>query len=152
MMQALWTGIPPAHPVPQVGQLTINGLTAYDHVRLSQGDVAHAVIEVSHQDESTLRYHWEIMHEVDRALESDGGDFEPTPDVVWHASAQRDGHRIEFAAPAAGEYRLFVYVVDIHGGAATANLPILVKPLSMAGRLIKIKQAIMKKWPRKKSS
>ena len=152
MMQALWTGIPPAHPVPQVGQLTINGLTAYDHVRLSQGDVAHAVIEVSHQDDSTLRYHWEIMHEVDRALESDGGDFEPTPDVVWHASAQRDGHRIEFTVPAAGEYRLFVYVVDIHDGAATANLPILVKPLSLVGRLIKIKQAIMKKWPRKKSS
>ena len=57
--------------------------------------------------------------------------------------------QIEFTAPVAGEYRLFVYVVDIHGGAATANLPILVKPLSLMGRLIKIKQAIMKKWPRK---
>ena len=152
MMQTLWTGIPPAHPVPQIRQLTINGLTAYDHVRLSEGDVAHAAVEVSHQDESTLRYYWEIMHEVDSELESDGGDFEPTPDVVWHASAQRNGHRIEFTAPAAGEYRLFVYVLDAHGGAANANLPILAKPLSLNEWLKKKKQANTKKWSRQKKN
>ena len=51
------------------------------------------------------------MKEVDKSQESDGGDFEPTPDTVWQPAQSKSAAKVEFKAPA-GEYRLFVYVDD----------------------------------------
>ena len=55
------------------------------------------------------------MKEVEKSQESDGGDFEPTPDIVWHQSQSDKLQRVEFEAPEAGEYRLFVYLDDGFG-------------------------------------
>ena len=79
------------------------------------------------KEAKTLSYQWELLREVDRKLESDGGDFEPRPETVWHQRGDSSLDSVEFPAPAPGEYRLFVLVVDSHDGAATANLPVLVE-------------------------
>ena len=39
------------------------------------------------------------MKEVDRALQSDGGDFEPTPEIVWQQSDTATSSTVEFSPP-----------------------------------------------------
>ena len=51
----------------------------------------------------------------------------PDPRLFGSNGVTASLDRVEFPAPAPGEYRLFVLVVDSHGGAATANLPVLVE-------------------------
>jgi hypothetical protein len=82
----------------------------------------------------SLQYRWELLKEVERQKQSDGGDFEPRPETVWQQITQGTRHpngaeSLKFKAPANGEYRLFIYVDDRHGGTATANLPLLVESL-----------------------
>ena len=117
----------PKHRVPSMSGLTINGLRAQDSVHLIEGHVCQAKVIIENPSNQALTYRWEIMAEVDKSVESDGGDFEPSPEVIWSDSSENSAANIEFAAPSAGEYRLFVYVEDSHNNAATANVPILVK-------------------------
>ena len=70
------------------------------------------------------------MAEVKKASESDGGDFEPKPDILWRQDDLRTSDSLTFKAPDAGEYRLFVYIDDSFGGSATANMPLLVESLA----------------------
>ena len=126
VMRYLWTGKPSKQPVPRLSELTIDGLHASDNVRLKANHsfTAQVVVDTSHQQD--LQYCWQLMKEVDRELESDGGDFEPTPDIVWQQS-EKNCSQIKFKTPNEGEYRLFVYVNNSTNGSATANLPILVE-------------------------
>ena len=70
------------------------------------------------------------MADVDKALESDGGDIEPKPDILWGRNDLRTSDSIACKAPEAGEYRLFVYINDSFCGSATANMPLLVEALA----------------------
>jgi hypothetical protein len=126
VMQFLWSGEWQEHRAPIISALTIDGLSASDSVHLKQDQVCSASVSVPGQNRQTLNYHWEIMREVDKDVQSDGGDFEPTPEVIWHQSGPSTGGQIQFRAPDAGEYRLYVYLEDVHGNAATANVPIFV--------------------------
>ncbi len=130
VMQYLWTGEWPDHRAPTVAGLTINGLNADDSVRLTPAAACQAAVAIKSSDHQALTYRWEIMAEVDKSVESDGGDFEPVPAIVWRGSSTTNSAEIEFTAPSAGEYRLFVYADDIYGNAATANMPILVESMS----------------------
>ncbi|MCS5587301.1 MAG: hypothetical protein NZ697_02295 [Porticoccaceae bacterium] len=127
VMQYLWTGKWPQHRVPTLSGLTIDGLTARDNVRLQENQLYTAQVSVETAHQQALSYRWELMKELDRSLESDGGDFEPIPDIVWHQSGPNTSQQVEFKAPNAGEYRLFVYIDNRYGGSATANLPVLVE-------------------------
>jgi len=127
VMQYLWTGKWPQHRVPTLSGLTIDGLTARDNVRLQENQLYTAQVSVDTAHQQALSYRWELMKELDRSLESDGGDFEPIPDIVWHQSGPNTSQQVEFKAPNAGEYRLFVYIDNRYGGSATANLPVLVE-------------------------
>lgn len=129
VMQYLWTGKWQEHRAPIISALTIDGLAACDSVRLTVNKLYSAKVSSDTPSDQALRYRWEIMREIDKDVESDGGDFEPTPEIVWHQSGAETAAQIQFKAPDAGEYRLYVYLEDNHGNAATANLPILVGPL-----------------------
>ena len=126
-MYHLWTGKQPKQPVPRLSELTIDGLHASDNVRLKADHSYTAQVSVDNVSQQPLNYCWQLMKEVDRELESDGGDFEPTPDIVWQQSGEKSSQHVEFVAPSTGEYRLFVYVNNHFNGSATANLPILVE-------------------------
>ena len=126
VMQYLWTGHWPTHRIPQIGNLRVNGMLAEESVCLQAGQIYNAIIDIKSTD-SNLSYRWEIMKEVDRAVESDGGDFEPTPEVIWQQSGS-NSKQVSFKTPDnKGEYRFFVYIDDAYGGTATANIPILVE-------------------------
>lgn len=135
VMQYLWTGEWPAYRAPSVSGLTVNGLNAADSVRVTTAAVCQATVAIKPSDDQLLTYRWEIMAEVDKSVESDGGDFEPTPDIIWRGPLDSSNAEIEFTAPSPGEYRLFVYADDIYGSAATANMPILVEPDSLMGSI-----------------
>jgi len=127
VMGTLWTSQAPEQPVARLLSLDIEGLQAPASIYLTEQKNYAARVTVDYQQPETLSYHWELLKEVDKKLESDGGDFEPRPETVWHQRGDTSLDRVEFPAPAPGEYRLFVLVVDSHGGAATANLPVLVE-------------------------
>jgi hypothetical protein len=103
-LEELWTGHLPVHPVPQILSL--------------ESDVGQAEIAAGSQHEvrvvargDGLSYRWEIR----------GGGSE----ILWRG----EGATVRFGAPhQAGAYRIFVYVSDSYGGAATANLPFFVTP------------------------
>ncbi len=101
-------------------------MLAEESVHLKANQTYSATIDIQSTDKN-LGYRWEIMEEVDRNMESDGGDFEPTPAIVWQQSGLSSQQQVTFVAPEKGEYRLFVYIDDSHGGTATANMPILVE-------------------------
>ena len=126
VMQYLWTGKWPKHRIPQIGKLTVNGMLAEESICLQQGQIHNAEISIDNSNRN-LSYRWELMKEVDRALQSDGGDFEPTPEIVWQQSDTATSSTVEFSPPETGEFRLFVYVDDHYGGSATANIPILIE-------------------------
>lgn len=126
VMQYLWTGQWATHRIPQIGKLRVNNMLAEENVHLQAQQTYSATIDIKSTDKN-LGYRWELMREVDRDLESDGGDFEPTPDIVWQKSDSNHGPTTEFSTPHSGEFRLFVYVDDCYGGTATANIPILIE-------------------------
>ena len=126
VIQYLWTGQWATHRIPQIGKLRVNNMLAEENVHLQAQQTYSATIDIKSTDEN-LGYRWEIMEEVDRNMESDGGDFEPTPAIVWQQSESSSLKQVTFVAPDKGEYRLFVYIDDLHGGTATANMPILVE-------------------------
>ena len=127
VMGTLWASQAPEQPVARLLSLDIEGLQAPASIYLTEQKNYAARVTVDYQQPETLSYHWELLKEVDKKLESDGGDFEPRPETVWHQRVDSSLDRVEFPAPAPGAYRLFVLVVDSHGGAATANLPVLVE-------------------------
>jgi hypothetical protein len=127
VMSTVWTQRPPEQPVAKLLSLDINGLQAPDSIYLTEHRLYPARVAVDYGHKETLSYHWELLPEVDKALESDGGDFEPRPETVWQQQGDSSLDHVMFPAPAAGEYRLFVQVLDRYGGAATANLPVLVE-------------------------
>lgn len=126
VMQYLWTGDPPERPVPKFPSLTIEGARGKDSVRLIEGDLYQAEVTFESADNNSLSCRWELLREVEKILESDGGDFEPTPEIVWHQYSSEMIDSVEFKAPNIGEYRLFIYLDDAFGGSATANMPVLV--------------------------
>jgi hypothetical protein len=134
-MQYLWTEELPEQPVPKLPLLTIKGATGQDNVRLTEGKLYQAQVTVESIGDDPLSYRWELMREVEKNLESDGGDFEPTPKVVWSQYGSETTDHVDFKAPSIGEYRLFIYLDDAFGGSATANIPVLVVSLTTAKNL-----------------
>lgn len=126
VMQYLWTGEWPKYRIPKIGKLSVNGMLADESICLEKSQTYSAEIALENSNQN-LSYRWELMKEVDRELQSDGGDFEPTPEIVWQQSGSTTSTKVEFTPPETGEFRLFVYVDDNHGGSATANIPILIE-------------------------
>ena len=107
--------------------MTIEGKTAYDNINLESEKSYNARSIVTDPEGDKLQYSWVIMKEVADSLKSDGGDFEPTPEIILNMDGENISNEISFIAPVQGEYRLFVYVSDGNGNSATANIPFLVK-------------------------
>ena len=128
-MQYLWTGQWPAKRAPVIEALTIDGKLAASSVYLKPGSSHTATLQVRARDPKgdPLVLRWEIMHEVMRAGYAGIGEkrSQPISGVIQKAD-ERD---FVFTAPKLeGAYRVFVYVLDSQGNAATANIPFFVRP------------------------
>lgn len=120
-MQELWTGKPPGNRAPVVTSLkseTKNNI-------LSAGASLKAKVEASDPDGDALSYRWEITKE--KAARNEIGHELPA-EVLPIKPKLENGNSVELIMPdKAGEYRVFVYVLDGKGHAGTANFPIQVK-------------------------
>lgn len=82
-------------------------------------------MEVSDPDGDDLRYVWELLPESTDIRA--GGDAESRPEAVAIKPLLEEGGQLRIRAPRKqGSYRMFVYVYDGHGNAATGNFPFYV--------------------------
>lgn len=125
VMHYVWNGKYPENRSPQVIGFTLNGKTAYDNITIAPNVICKALFEATDPDGDTLTYRYELLYESTDLRE--GGDAETRPDAVSMNNMTVKGNELQFTAPEAGKYRLFVYAYDGKGNAATANIPFLVK-------------------------
>jgi hypothetical protein len=119
VMQQVFTGKPPAVPAPVMHSLESDATGS----RVQPASKHHARVVATDAAGLPLSYRWEVRGEV-------APPGLPDPPVVSGtvpARANRD--EIEWTAPfMPGPYRLYVYVSDGQGKAATANVPFYVGP------------------------
>jgi hypothetical protein len=120
VMSEMWTGKPVPNRCPRIEPIRVSSS------RAAPGQVLQATIDVKDPENDPLRYEWVLQEEV--AKPSTGGDREVVPPVVQGAVTGGDDETVDVKMPEKpGAYRLYVYVRDDHGGAATANVPLLVE-------------------------
>ena len=124
-MYFLWTGKLSERPLPTRLSMVVLDENGKNVITLATNSAYKAHIQFYYQQEHRLNYRWELMEEVDKASESDGGDLEVPPAILWTREFDNVNELI-FYAPKPGEYRLFIYVEDPFNGASTANIPLLV--------------------------
>jgi len=116
----LWSGSPPEDLAPTVGPLEVDG-----QLQLDPGDELHVLASVADPEGGSTRVRWVL-----RAGSGDyatGGDFRPSsPDIEDAIIEGRVDGAIVRMPEYPGAYRLFLYVHDTAGNAATANVPLLV--------------------------
>jgi len=116
----LWSGSPPEDLAPTVGPLEVDG-----QLQLDPGDELHVLASVADPEGGSTRVRWVLRAESgDYAT---GGDFRPSsPDIEDAIIEGRVDGAIVRMPEYPGAYRLFLYVHDTAGNAATANVPLLV--------------------------
>ena len=126
VMHYIWNGEWPENRTPSLDSFLLEGKTAYDNVYLEPGKTYNAQVFSTDPDGDALSYKWEVMPESTQL--GDGGDFEPTPEVIQGLFEGEPASEARFKAPEkTGPYRLFIYVMDGKGHAAHANIPFFVK-------------------------
>ncbi|MEM6749953.1 MAG: hypothetical protein AAF612_05725, partial [Planctomycetota bacterium] len=120
VIQTMWTGQPPANRVPQIDAVQLMGPKV-----VKPGAVVKVRISASDPDDDPLTARWVLRHASEGVAQ--GGDFEERNAEVENAITRADTRAAGARMPQEpGAYRLFVYLYDNHGGAATANVPLLV--------------------------
>jgi len=137
-MQYSWSGGWPSNRAPAVGRMTIDDQFAGGGVTFAPGQPFVASVEAVDPENDGLRFVWQMMAEP--ITLSTGGAYEPQPEPLGEMIAEDLG-KLHLTAPDnAGEYRLFVYVLDPDGRVGTANVPFQVglsptPPPATAGNL-----------------
>jgi hypothetical protein len=122
VMRELWSGKPPPNGCPKITSLKLAG---EDQVK--GGAVVSASLEAIDPDGDPVKVRWELREEPDKP--TSGGDAQKTPPTHPEAIEHADQHGSKVKLPTKpGGYRIFAFVHDDHGGAAVANVPILVRP------------------------
>ncbi|WP_269539062.1 glycoside hydrolase family 2 TIM barrel-domain containing protein [Cerasicoccus fimbriatus] len=121
-MSYAWNGEFPDNRSPKLISLS----SPADQKRIKRGTTQKAKVDVEDADGDNLDIEWVVTAEnTDRKT---GGDAEAVPPSFPELIARNGGESVEFRAPSrSGAYRLFVYIRDGEGGAATANFPFYVE-------------------------
>ncbi|MGD0729613.1 MAG: glycoside hydrolase family 2 TIM barrel-domain containing protein [Terracidiphilus sp.] len=132
VMTFLWSGKWPANRSPTVSsagiQVKSNNPTADAAATFLPATVLHCAIQASDPNGDPLKISWDLRKDVSGNKNTGGDKEEPTPPIP-EALLHAEGNTATIQLPRQeGPYRIFVYVRDGHGNAATANLPVLVKP------------------------
>lgn len=119
-VSTLWTGKPPANQCPTISPIKLGASQ-----KVAPGAVLDASVIAADPDGDQLTYQWVLQEEV--AKPGVGGDAEHAPPVVANAVSDNATDHANVQMPSkSGRYRLYVYVRDGKGSAATANVPLLV--------------------------
>ena len=123
-MQRVWAGKEPAQTAPVISSYTIDGKKAIESVIVSAGQSFTATVGVHDKDGDKLTYVWEILHEA--TVLGFGGSHEPRPDRYGEVITT-DANSQSFTIKDAGNYRVYIYVLDNTGFASTANIPVKIQ-------------------------
>ncbi len=119
-LTALWSGSTPTNLAPVVAPLTIEG-----DRRFEPGSRLQVKATIRDPDDDRLSSRWELRSDSMELLT--GGDFRSTPLRIDSAIVESSLEKATVKLPdAPGPYRLYYTVTDSNGGAATANVPLLV--------------------------
>jgi len=132
VMQFLWTGKWPTNRCPTLATTKIqlrkeSGEPATEPGVFAPGTKLHCSIETTEPDGDALKLDWDLRRDVadDPRV---GGDYEPLEPAIQGAVLEsKEQHTVIKLPDTPGKYRIFVYIRDGQGGAATANVPILTK-------------------------
>lgn len=118
-MTEAWMGKPPVNRCPEIAGLKVDW---GDPGVIAPAARFRARLSAADPEGDPLALRWEIRSEsVDR---HEGGDRESEPSAHPECRINAKGVECEFSSPSrAGAYRLFVFVYDGQGNAATMNLP-----------------------------
>jgi len=116
-MALTWTGKKPANSAPEIISFQCDaGLK-----KVEAGSVFHAEVIARDIDQDLLHYSWRIYAEKLRKSDNKPQFY---PDDIL----EKKDNELEFSSPkSSGAYRLYVFVSDGKGKAATANVPFYVK-------------------------
>ena len=123
VMKKAWTGYAPDEATPHMQSLSLNRKEAPTSIKACVGESLSAEVKVYGNDEALIS--WRVREEVPVALQSDGGDFEPTPPTIESQLETQNKH-YEFQISQPGEYRLFCQVDTPHNCSAVTNIPFLI--------------------------
>jgi Glycosyl hydrolases family 2, TIM barrel domain len=121
VMTEIWSGQAPENLAPAVEPLLLKGSSQVD-----PGSEVQVVSKINDAEAGALKVRWVLRRELQG--EQIGGDYRAMlPDIEDAIIESRaDGALIRMPTEP-GPYRLFLYVYDDAGKAATANVPLLVK-------------------------
>ena len=120
-MQELWTGKAPKHLCPVIKKLAINGTN-----EVSAGDTVNAGVDASDPQGDNLKYEWVMYRELGTYNIQEPGAG--TGQAFTGAIGQNGEPQVSVKMPGInGVYRIYCYVRNEHGAAATGSLPVLVK-------------------------
>jgi hypothetical protein len=128
-MTYLWSGHWPANRCPRLGPQGIESGLAPAGLKpgpaaYPAGSQIHCHITAEDPDGDALGIHWDLRKDVS-GNPNVGGDFEEATAPIEGAVLGHEQGKARLQVPQIpGNYRLFVYVYDGHGNAATANLPL----------------------------
>ncbi len=126
VLHYLWKEHWPANRAPFLDSLRIDGMSAHSSVTFAPNTPHRADVWTTDPEDDSLKIVWEILHET--TDKRTGGEEEQKPPAVNGLVIQHQANTLTFRAPGGeGPYRLFVYVYDLNGGAAHANIPFYVK-------------------------
>ncbi len=119
-LQEVWSGRKPANQAP-----AIKDLKGVPKSALTKGGVFDASVQASDPDGDPLVWNWAVLPE---QKGHDASKQVPMPAAVGGTIAKASGDRVSVNAPdKPGIYRLYVWVKDGKGHAATANAPFEVR-------------------------
>lgn len=124
-MSEAWTGQPPKNRCPRIESLKL------DRVRgIKPGDALNATLVANDPESDKLDIKWVLRS--DKAVIGAGGDAQEA-EQEFASAVKGNGLNAKVIVPSTkGGYRLFAYVRDGQGGAATANVPLYVDGGKMA--------------------
>ncbi len=130
VMTRLWSGQWPTNRSPALASAPIELVVTEDGAApgggaFKPGATLRSRVQASDPEGDAPKVTWDLRRDVadDPRV---GGDYEPLEPPIPGAVLESDGNGATIRLPASpGKYRVFVYVYDNQGGAATANVPIL---------------------------
>ncbi|HWH69876.1 MAG TPA: glycoside hydrolase family 2 TIM barrel-domain containing protein [Candidatus Sulfotelmatobacter sp.] len=130
VMTFVWSGHWPANRAPRIAGLQTEPDTSANQGQTGEyavGTKLRCTVEATDPEGGKLSVGWDLRADV-ADNPSTGGDWEPAVKPIEGAVLQTTDNRAVVQLPAQpGKYRLFVYVRDGQGSAATANVPLLLK-------------------------
>lgn len=134
VMTYIWTGKWPENRAPRIGpgkfKITAeSGATGQENEFLP-GAKLRCVVNTSDPNGDAVAVSWDVRLDVSDN-KNRGGDREPPSSPIEGAVLSTSGNEALIQLPSTpGNYRIFVYAHDPGGKATTANVPVLVKPVS----------------------